>query len=345
MEMKKHVLAWGLAVGCLFGSTSVAEAASFSDIGPTDTLKPIVEELNDKGIVSGYPDGTYRPQTKMERQHVAALLSRAVPLPAVKPGKAFKDVLVTHRNYSDIRALQRAGIIDGTANGYFQPKGPITRAQMAKILTETFQLKNDGVTHPFKDVPSTHWANGAIGALYANDITSGNSHGNFQPEGVVTRGEYARFLHRALLLKGNGTIERPTHAAPARVKEFSSTNDTFYYYGVGIGSTKQHLLASLGKPTKTMYDTIFHEELIFYGKIQFIVKNNKIESISIPTTQRKFDEFANAHPGKVFLDSPYLLTSDNLLNMAFYSDHSILMATTDYNRYINLKAGNYRQLK
>src|SRR5699024_9554018 len=67
MEMKKHVLAWGLAVGCLFGSTSVAEAASFSDIGPTDTLKPIVEELNDKGIVSGYPDGTYRPQTKMER--------------------------------------------------------------------------------------------------------------------------------------------------------------------------------------------------------------------------------------------------------------------------------------
>ena len=347
--MKKKLLAFGLAVGCFFGASTEVDAAKFTDLPDNNSLAPIVEELNDHGIVSGYPDGTYRPNAKMERQHVAALLARAVPLPAVKEQRYFKDVLVTHRNFADILALQRAGVIDGTAHGYFQPKGQITRAQMAKMLAQAFDLKNNGKSHPFKDVPNNHWANGPISALYANGIAAGNSHGNFQPEGIVTRGEYARFLHRALLLQGNGQIEKPTHQPPQKVEKFSHKNGKLYFYDIAGGSTRNHVMNYFGKPTRTEYDSNFDHEFLHYGNISFGIQSGKVDRIYIPATKREFNNIRSKHTGPIFLEygDMVILTNEDFTHLLYYSsiDQNISLGFTDYTRYVDMRDGHMQRIQ
>ena len=345
--MKKKLLTFGLAVGCFFGASTEVDAAKFTDLPDNNSLTPIVEELNDHGIVSGYPDGTYRPNAKMERQHVAALLARAVPLPAVKEQRYFKDVLVTHRNFADILALQRAGVIDGTAHGYFQPKGQITRAQMAKMLTQAFDLKNNGKSHPFKDVPNNHWANGPISALYANGIAAGNSHGNFQPEGIVTRGEYARFLHRALLLQGNGQIEKPTHQPPKKIAKVSGNLNNFYYYGIGVGSSRDHVINYLGKPTSRSYDSDWNQEYLKFGKVSITLTNGKVDSISFPSSKREYNTFEANYKGPIFLEGGgvTIVTSKDLLKMMVLSGNEMMIASTDHMRYFAMKDGSYPRIQ
>lgn len=347
--MKKKILALSLAVGCFFGVSTEAEAATFKDLPSHHSLTPIVEELNENGIISGYPDGTYRPNTKMERQHVAALLTRAIPLQNVRPQRYFKDVTVTHRNFTDILALQRAGVTDGTSNGYFNPHGQVTRAQMAKMLTQAFGLKSNGQSHPFKDVPKNYWANDAISALYTNNIAVGNSYGNFQPNRTVTRGEYARFLHRALLLKGNGKIKKPTHQVPQKIEKFSYANDKFYYYGITAGNSRTHVLNYLGKPTKTVYDRATGHESIYFGKMWVGLFNNKVHRMHVPTPASEFRQLMRQYRGPIYFEEPNnsILTNYKLSQLLFYNDSSkwITLGEMDIYRHSYIKDGLYPRIQ
>ncbi|HEY4566388.1 MAG TPA: S-layer homology domain-containing protein [Savagea sp.] len=351
---------WSLAAVCSFGILgfgSAVDAASFKDVRDDTPLAPVVDELSDYGIVSGYPDGTFRPNGQMERQHVAALLTRAVPLETKRKQGYFKDVLVTHRNFSDILALQRAGIIDGTSDGRFQPTAPITRAQMAKMLTEAFDLKNDGKRHPFKDVAKSHWADGAISALYANEIAYGNSHGNFQPNGIVTRGEYALFLHRALERAGGGTVKRPTHAVPAKVKPFEEKNDRMYLHGMTLGSDKRHVTHYLGEPKRIDRRSVGTgngqtiEEIAEYGLYTIVFLNDRVDTIM--TNYRKDwvrNEAAPLHRGPVYEandGSMYFLrnTRGDQLLVAKNSPTEVFLGHVDDTFLYYVNDGTYKKIR
>lgn len=309
-----------------FFAAPSTSAANFTDVPDDSPLKPIITTLSEFQIISGYPDGSFRPNEKMERQHVAALLTRAIPLKPKRPQRYFRDVLVTHRNFSDILALQRAGIIDGTSDGAFHPQAAITRAQMAKIIAEAFELKNSGQQHPFKDVSHEHWASSAISSLYANEITFGNSNGNFQPNGIVTRGEYVQFLHRALLKKDSGTIQKPTHLLPNKIKEYEVKQDKIYLHGITIGSTKQHVINYFGQPKqsksitfKGMNGQTITEERLDYGIYTFVLLNEKIDHIiTNRTKQWAMSEATNLHEGPIYADSSrtfYILTNPSVTQL------------------------------
>ncbi len=87
----------------------------------------------------------------------------------------------------------------GDEKGNFRPTAPVTRAEMAQILTNafTFEVKKN---HTFKDVPNNHWAKNAISALQSNHVIVGTGNGKFEPNKVVTREQYATFLNRAVFL-------------------------------------------------------------------------------------------------------------------------------------------------
>lgn len=165
---------------------------------PPLTLAHMIQSLRDRDVVSGYPDGSYREHEKMERVHVALMLHRALDLQPIHEAKTFKDVPESYRGFEAIRALQRAGVVDGSKSGHFHPTDPVTRAQMAKMMVTAFGLKTKGEAPRFEDVPDGHWAKSYIDALRTNDITLGVDETHFDPDGTVTRGQYARFLYRAL---------------------------------------------------------------------------------------------------------------------------------------------------
>ena len=89
-----------------------------------------------------------------------------------------------------------AGITSGCGGGRFCPDGLVTRGQMATFLSRAFDLASTPTDFFGDDEASTHER--AINRLAASGITSGCAPGRFCPDGIVTRGQMAAFLHRGL---------------------------------------------------------------------------------------------------------------------------------------------------
>lgn len=164
------------------------------------TQSNIVNTLANDGIILGYPDKTFKPNEKITRGQVAAIISRSVKLPSPRPTKEFLDVPKTHPFYDAIQQLYKAQIVDGTDQNKFHPDEPISRGELAKVLALTFNLPLTNTTI-FNDVPHDYLFNSYIGALANKNWTVGYPDGTYKPNQQVTRGEFAIFIYRALYSK------------------------------------------------------------------------------------------------------------------------------------------------
>ena len=171
------------------------EDITFSDVPKDHWAWAMIQSIAKQGVITGYPDATFKPNASIQRQHVALMLARVMELEPKKEVLAFNDISPTHPYAEIIQRVQQAGLFDGV-NGNFNPTANMTRAQMAKVLVLAFHLTSTE-KETFHDVPATHWAYDYIAILAANGIALGDN-GNFRPEDPVTRAQFAAFLHRAL---------------------------------------------------------------------------------------------------------------------------------------------------
>jgi hypothetical protein len=173
--------------------------AAFRDItGSPHALN--IETLVERGITSGYQDGTFRPGLAINRAQVAAFLAKALGLDPV-PGNRFPDVAPGFVHEGWINALVDAGVLGGYQNGTFRPNEPLRREHMAVVIARALELSpRPSAAAQFSDV--TAYA-GEIGAIAHAGITSGRPDGTFQPRSPVTRGQMATFLVNAI-----GVLER-----------------------------------------------------------------------------------------------------------------------------------------
>ncbi|AOV08763.1 S8 family peptidase [Sporosarcina ureilytica] len=175
---------------------STTEGLPFTDIPADFSAKDEIHDIYKKQIIRGYADRTFRPRNPIQRQHVSAIITRTLELEQKVAFKPFLDVSMHSPYYYEIMKTQQANIFSGDANK-FHPQKYLTRAQMAKIIVEAFNLPLTESAHPFPDVAKTHWANEYIATLYEAGITIG-SDGLYHPESFVTRTQFAVFIHRTL---------------------------------------------------------------------------------------------------------------------------------------------------
>ncbi|MER1959045.1 MAG: S-layer homology domain-containing protein [Solibacillus sp.] len=151
------------------------------------------------GFIKGYEDGTFKPNTNMTRVEVLSVIARAFELEATKPAP-FKDISnYTQQTQNEIAAAYEAGLVREN-EGYFNPKGEITRAQLALIL---MRLSNNlageayepEVIAPFNDIKNyDRETQVAITFLYDIDVVQGTSATTFSPKGNLTRAQFAKIL-------------------------------------------------------------------------------------------------------------------------------------------------------
>ncbi|AHN24207.1 InlB B-repeat-containing protein [Lysinibacillus varians] len=170
---------------------------SFHDIAG-HWAKEMIEEIASQGIITGYPDGSFRPNEFIQRQHVALLFYRAFEFEPTRNALTFSDVTANHPYYEAITTLQQAGIVDGS-QGKFNPNALMTRAQLAKVVTLALKIELGG-SSTFQDVPPTHWSYAYIAALAELEIVIGDN-GKFKPDEPVTRAQFVAILYRALNLR------------------------------------------------------------------------------------------------------------------------------------------------
>lgn len=104
----------------------------FRDVDANFVHTPFINALHDRRIIDAFPDGTFRPFVPLLREDMAVLIARALQLePDPEAAARFPDVTA---NAGEIGAVVRAGIALGREDGSYQPKGAVTRAQMATFL-------------------------------------------------------------------------------------------------------------------------------------------------------------------------------------------------------------------
>ncbi|WLV24423.1 S-layer homology domain-containing protein [Aciduricibacillus chroicocephali] len=137
-------MAASAAVVAVAPAVSAADK-SFSDVSTSNDHYGNINKLTSEGVISGYPDGTFKPYNSISRAQIAAIFTKAldlkVPEDLATALKDYKDINATSEYAKEIAAVTQAGIFKGNEQGKFNPYAPITREQMATVLVEGFQLK------------------------------------------------------------------------------------------------------------------------------------------------------------------------------------------------------------
>jgi hypothetical protein len=107
----------------------------FSDVPPSSPFFPYVETAHNRGAVSGYADGTFRPGNSITRAQLCkvVVLARGWGI-TTAGGPHFSDVLPDDSFYGYVETAYAWGVISGYADGTFRPTAPSTRAQVARMV-------------------------------------------------------------------------------------------------------------------------------------------------------------------------------------------------------------------
>nr|WP_309298096.1 S-layer homology domain-containing protein [Cytobacillus sp. NCCP-133] len=106
---------------------------SYTDISKHFGYKSILR-LSNAGYMSGYPDGTFKPNGKITRAQLAAILNKIYPAQTEAAEKNFTDVKPGFWAYDAIQNIQAQGLINGDSAGSYRPDSPLKRGEMAVIL-------------------------------------------------------------------------------------------------------------------------------------------------------------------------------------------------------------------
>lgn len=98
------------------------------------------------GITEGYPDQTFRPDAAITREEAATMLARMTELIGLQPDKSAAPAYSDQTQISDwaqdaISTVSAAGIMNGTGNGRFTPKGTYTLEQAIATMLRIYQMK------------------------------------------------------------------------------------------------------------------------------------------------------------------------------------------------------------
>ncbi len=156
-----------------------------------------IESLASKGIITGYPDGLFRPEAHISRSQIAKLVvsSKALSLNTTFKGY-FTDVPQDHWAWQYIETAYEQGLVKGFPDKTFKPEDPATRAGAITILMRDHPSNTPGT--PFTDVSPDHWAYPYIMTAKNAGIVRGYSDGTFRPERLVTRAEAAKIVDTML---------------------------------------------------------------------------------------------------------------------------------------------------
>ena len=139
-------------------------ASSFNDVPGSHWAANYIGYMEQFGIITGYADGSFRPDAPVTRAEFAAIASRFEKL--TEGTKSFADVPPNHWAASYISFAATRGWVNGYADGTFRPENPITRAEVAAVTCRLLERTADQDyirSHPeelrtFHDVAEGHWA-------------------------------------------------------------------------------------------------------------------------------------------------------------------------------------------
>jgi hypothetical protein len=140
---------------------STESGRTYSDVKAGYWASDAITKVTGMGLMSGFSDGSFKPEQPISRAEMAALATRfaASGSNATGTGIGFKDITGNWAEQA-IKSAQSVGYMKGYADGTFRPGNSLTRAEAVVILNRMLgRGPLYGVEQsPWKDVPNNHWA-------------------------------------------------------------------------------------------------------------------------------------------------------------------------------------------
>lgn len=319
-------------------------SASFPDVAKNHPHAEAIEYIQSTKIVSGYPDGSYRPDQAINRAEFTKIIEGSIPeaengvmvCNAIEPTDAFSDVKTQEWFWLYVCMAKGRNLIGGYPDGTFGPANPINIAEAAKILYNAKHVDDRGIVTEgaISEVP---WYAPYMRYLRENDALPASILSNDQ---FITRGEMAEMIFRLSEARIGANAMLSSDASLQKVSiEKLLDRDAVPYKGKILTTfttdrTGNHYAILMYDDATTSYQ-VYKDGIKLYDKSI----EKKYGSQLVPVMFRFTDDGSRLlyaiEPTVLFMDAIRLSSIDNLYNYytgttsAAEKDGNIVFPETD----------------
>ena len=201
MRKLRSILAAVMAVMLILTAVpftaSAANLAGFSDF-PTGWSYAAMTDAVNNGLLTGYGDGTIRPQERLTRAQMAAIINRAfgAEIKADIAGK-YSDVNPGDWFYDDIAKAVNMKTFAGDDSGNMRPNEPITREDAIVVISRALVVSSMGteLLYNYTDRDTVDgYAEAAVCAFLDRHYVQGYGDGTIRGRNYITREEFAQIM-------------------------------------------------------------------------------------------------------------------------------------------------------
>ncbi len=182
------------------------DKVKFTDLDEDFWGYEYIIELVGRGVVNGYEDGSFKPNSPITRAEFAKILVVAAGLTYDETTKnPFADVNASDWFAEYVITAARLGIFNGDERGCFNPNQNITREDAATALsryidTAEIEIEESKDVVPFADENMiSDYAKEHIDRLFSLGIVNGDDNNRFYPQNNITRAEAAAMIYRTII--------------------------------------------------------------------------------------------------------------------------------------------------
>lgn len=213
------LMALGITTGAVAPLVAQAPAqaqTAFSDVQSNYWAAEFIDELSDRGVIRGFPDGSFRPNDPVTRAQFAAMVRQAFDRNPTRNAINFRDVPSNYWAFSAIQEAYTTGFLSGYPNNVFQPNQNIPREQVLVSLSSGLNYTVNGssttAVSVYQDASSiSNFAVNGVAAATQKQIVVNYPNVEFlNPNRSATRAEVAAFIYQALASTGQvASVDSP----------------------------------------------------------------------------------------------------------------------------------------
>ncbi|MFC3748206.1 S-layer homology domain-containing protein [Paenibacillus sp. GCM10012306] len=211
----RYAAVWLMLLSLLFGgvanaATVVQQSSSyvFIDVKTTYWANEAIESMASQGIITGNPDGTFKPEAPITREQLAKLITLTFGLDLVEAEEpTFSDVSPSSWAYKYVESSKDylTGYFPMKGKPFFDPQAKATREDVAVALVRAMGLATEGVDadnalrwkfDDYSDI-SPQLAQ-EVAVAVDKKLIQGFPDGSFKPNAPINRASVATLLYRVL---------------------------------------------------------------------------------------------------------------------------------------------------
>ena len=188
----------------------------FTDVPPQFWAYNSITKMTKEGYMSGYKNGTFKPNDPLSREEAASLFSKMIgDPPSIMLASSFTDITSDRWSSLAIESVARANIISGYGDKTYRPEQYMSRQEFAVVADKYLRYQGYRTEDPtaldnihFSDQKFiAPWAQSSVRELALFGFINYSTTGLFNPEKYVTRSEAAEITYRMLYSKAAETLQ------------------------------------------------------------------------------------------------------------------------------------------